>query len=169
MKEERIEKKGSILKPVLAGGAVGAGLGFLLAPQSGYETRKDLKKIANRVIHAVDVGKDLYGEGRVFVNKAMEAGKNAFIEEKPLRPIVNGRNSFLVPAILAGGIGFIGAGIALLLAPKTGKETKDDLKEFASTSREKVASVIDKGKEYYLAGKNAVSGAVDAGKKAFAH
>ncbi len=169
MKEERIYRIGSILTPVLAGGAVGAGLGLLLAPQPGYETRKDLKEIANRVTHAVDVGKDLYGEGRVFVNKAIEAGKKAIVEEKPLEPIVNGKNSILVPAVIAGGIGIIGAGIALLLAPKKGKDIRHDLRHFASTSRDTVASAIDKGKDVFAAGKDAIYGAAKAGRKAFAH
>ena|ERR1700690_3110773 len=169
MKIERLYRKGSILTPVLAGGTVGAGLGLLLAPQPGYETRKDIKKIADRVTHAVGVGKDLYGEGKVFVNKAIEAGKTAFLEEKPLAPIVNGKNSLLVPVILAGSIGIIGAGIALLLAPKKGKDIRHDLKHFASTSRDTVASAIDKGKDVFVAGKDAIYGAAKAGRRAFAH
>jgi len=169
MKIERLYRKGSILTPVLAGGTVGAGLGLLLAPQSGFETRKDIEKIANRVTHAVGVGKDLYGEGRVFVNKAIEAGKKAFVEEMPLEPIVNGKNSLLVPVIVAGSIGIIGAGIALLVAPKKGKDIRHDLKHFASTSRDTVASAIDKGKDFYVAGKDAIYGAAKAGRKAFSH
>ena len=131
MKEELTNRKGSILTLVLAGGAVGAGLALALAPKSGSETRKDLKRIANRFSQAVDIGKDLYGEGREFVGKAVEASKKAYVEEKPLEPISNGRRSLLVP-ILASGI--IGAGIALLLAPKSGSATRNDLKQFASTT-----------------------------------
>jgi gas vesicle protein len=168
MKIERLYRKGSILTPVLAGGSVGAGLGLLFAPQWGYETRKDIEKIAKRVTHAVGVGKDLYGEGRVFVNKAIEASRTAFVEEKPLAPIVNGKNPLLVPVILAGGIGIIGAGIALLVAPKKGKDIRHDLKKFASTSRDTVASAIDKGRDVYVAGKDAIYGAAKAGRKAFA-
>jgi gas vesicle protein len=167
MKIERLYRKSSILTPVLAGGSVGAGLGLLFAPKSGYETRKDIEKIANRVTHAVGVGKDLYGEGKVFVNKAIEASKTAFVEEKPLAPIVSGKN-FLVPVILAGGIGIIGAGIALLVTPKKGKDIRHDLKHFASTSRDTVASAIDKGRDVYVAGKDAIYGAAKAGRKAFA-
>jgi gas vesicle protein len=169
MKEERIHRRGSILTPVLAGGTLGAGLGLLFAPQSGFETRKDIEKIAHRVTHAVDVGKDLYGEGKVFVNKAMEESKKAFVEEKPLAHIVNGKNSLLVPVIVAGSIGIIGTGIALLLTPKTGRERRRDLKHFASTSRDTVVSAIDKGKEVYMSGKDAIYGAAKAGRKAFAH
>jgi gas vesicle protein len=167
MKDELTNRKGSILTPVLAGGALGAGLGLLLAPQSGTETRDDIRRITNRVSHAVDIGKDLYGESKAFVNKAVEAGKKAFVEEKPLVPIHNGRYTLLVPVILAGGI--IGAGIALLLAPKAGSEIRDDLKRFASSSRDRVVSAIDKGKDVYTAGIGAVSEAMEAGRKAFSH
>jgi len=164
MKEELTNRKGSILTLVLAGGALGAGLALALAPKPGSETRKDLKRLANRFSQAVDIGKDLYGEGRVFVGKAVEAGKKAYVEEKPLEPISNGRGSVLIP-ILAGGI--IGAGIALLLAPKSGSETRADLMRLATTTREGVVSAIDKGKDLYVAGKDAITEAVEAGKKAY--
>ena len=168
MKEELTNRKGSILTPVLVGGAVGAGLALVLAPKSGTEIRKDLKRAANRFSQAVDIGKDLYGEGREFVDKAVEASKKAYVEEKPLEPISNGRRSLLVPILTSGIIGAgIGAGIALLLAPKSGSETREDLKRFASSTRERVVSAIDKGKDLYVAGKAAITEAVEAGKKAY--
>jgi len=168
MKEELTNRKGSILMMVLAGGALGAGVALLLAPKAGRETRKDLKRLANRFSQAVDIGKDLYGESRVFVDKAVEAGKKAYVEEKPLEPISNGRRSLLVPILTSGIIGAgIGAGIGLLLAPKSGSETREDLKRFASSTRESVVSAIDKGKDLYVAGKDAIFEAVEAGKKAY--
>jgi gas vesicle protein len=63
MREERTNRMGSILTTTLVGGALGAGLGLLLAPKSGSETRKDLRRAVDRASHAVDIGKDLYGEG----------------------------------------------------------------------------------------------------------
>ena len=170
MKEERTNRKGSTLTTVLVGGAVGAGLALLLTPKSGSEIRKDLKRAANRFSQTVDIGKDLYGEGRVFVNKAVEASKKAYVEEKPLEPIIsNGRGSLLVPILTSSIIGAgIGAGIALLLAPKSGSETREDVKRFASSARERVGSAIDKGKDIYAAGKTAIAGAVEAGKIPYA-
>jgi gas vesicle protein len=164
MKEETTNRKGSILRTVLTGSAVGVGLALLLAPKSGSETRSDLKGIANRLSHTVDIGKDLYEEGREFVGKAVDASKKAYIEEKPLERISKGNGSLVVP-ILASG--FIGAGIALLLAPKAGSETRDDLKRFATSTRVRVASAIDKGKDLYEEGKDTITGAVEAGKKAY--
>jgi len=161
MKEELTNKKGSILTPVLIGSAVGAGLALLFAPKPGTEIRKDLKRIANRFSQAIDIGKDLYGESRVFVNKAVEAGKNAYVEEKPVELMITEKRTLVVP-VLAGSI--IGAGIALLLAPKTGTAIRKDLKRFASSTGEQVVSAIDKGKVLYEAGKDAMTAAVESGK-----
>jgi len=160
MKEELANRKSSVLTMVLAGGALlGAGVALVLAPKAGSETRKDLKLLANRFSQAIDIGKDLYGESREFVSKAVEAGKKAYVEEQPMEPISNEGRSLLVP-ILASGI--IGAGIALLLAPKSGRETRADLKRFASNTRERVILAMDKGRHLYVAGKGAITGAVEA-------
>ena len=161
MKEELTNRNGSILTLVLAGGALGAGLALALAPKPGNEIRKDLRRVADRFSQAVDIGKDLYGESRMFVGKAVEASKKAYVEEKPLEPIRIGMRSLLVP-ILASGI--IGAGIALLLAPKSGSATRNDLKRLATTTREGVVSAIDAGKDLYVAGKDAITGAVESSK-----
>jgi gas vesicle protein len=165
MKEELTNRKGSTLAMFLTGGILGAGAALVLAPQSGRETRKDLKRIADRFSQAVDIGRDLYGESRVFVSKAVEAGTKAYVEEKPLEPISNERRSVMVSILASGIIGAgIGAGIALLLAPKSGSETREDLKRLASTTRERVVSAIDKGKDLYVAGKGAITGTVEADK-----
>jgi gas vesicle protein len=75
MKEEITNRKGSILMPFLAGGFVGAGVALMLAPQTGSETRKDLKRFASttreKVVSAIDKGKDLYVEGKHKVMQAM--------------------------------------------------------------------------------------------------
>lgn len=168
MKEELTTRKGSILTPVLVGGAVGAGVALLVAPKSGTEIRNNLKRVANRLSQAIDVGKDLYGESRMFVNKAVEAGKKAYVEEKPLELLINEKRSLMVPVLASGIIGLgIGAGIALLLAPKSGTEIRKDLNRFASNTGERVASAIDKGKDLYGAGKGALTAAVEAGKKVY--
>lgn len=165
MKDEQTDRKGSILMPVLAGGALGVGLALLLAPKSGTEIRKDLKRVANRFSQAIDIGRDLYGESREFASKAMEAGKKAYVEEKPLEPIINEKRPLMVPILASSIIGAgIGAGIALLLAPKSGAETRKDLKRFASSTGEQVVSAIDKGKDLFEAGKGAVTAAVESGR-----
>jgi len=164
MKDERTNGKGSILMPVLAGGAVGVGLALLFAPKAGTEIRKDLKRAADRFSQAIDIGKGLYGESRAFVGKAVEAGKKAYVEETPLELIIDEKRSFMVPVLASGIIGAgIGAGIALLLAPKSGTETRKDLKRFALSTGEQVVSAFDKGKDMYKAGKDALTAAVESG------
>jgi gas vesicle protein len=73
-------------------------------------------------------------------------------------------NTMLVP-FLVGGI--VGAGIALLLAPKAGREVRADIKRFASNTKERVSSTIDEGKLLYEEGITAVASAIDAGKTAY--
>ena len=74
--------------------------------------------------------------------------------------------------------GMVGAGVALLLAPQSGTETRrkikeltDDVKEkatdYAGTAKGKVVSTVDKAKELYEEKKSAISSAVEAGKEAY--
>ena len=74
--------------------------------------------------------------------------------------------------------GLIGAGVALLLAPKPGRETREKIKEFTGEAREKAEEVIDqlkgkvtsaveKGKELYEEKKSIVTTAIEAGKEAY--
>jgi gas vesicle protein len=72
--------------------------------------------------------------------------------------------TYLTP-FLVGGI--VGAGIALLLAPKPGKEVREDIKRFASSTKGRVASAIEEGKVLYEEGRTAVASAIDAGKTAY--
>ena len=72
--------------------------------------------------------------------------------------------SVLVP-FLVGGI--VGAGIALLLAPKSGKDLRKDIRDVASSTRDRVGATIEQGKNLYQEGTTAVREAIDAGKHAF--
>ncbi len=73
--------------------------------------------------------------------------------------------NIMVP-FLVGGV--VGAGLALLFAPKPGKEIRDDVKRFTTTTKDRVVLAldkgIDKGKELYEEGRTAVASAIDAGK-----
>ena len=72
--------------------------------------------------------------------------------------------SLLVPFLVGG---FVGAGIALLLAPKSGRELRKDIKDIASDTRDKIATTVEKGKELYVEGTEAVKHAIEAGKDAY--
>ncbi len=74
--------------------------------------------------------------------------------------------------------GLIGAGVALLVAPKTGEEARKMIKDLAEETKEKVDSYIhdakekattyvEKGKGFIEKEKNAVSRAVEAGKETY--
>jgi gas vesicle protein len=78
---------------------------------------------------------------------------------------VGGTGRSVVVPFLVGGL--VGAGIALLLAPKAGREVRADIKDLAMKTKDNVASTIQKGRELYSEGTNAISGAIEAGKAAF--
>lgn len=83
--------------------------------------------------------------------------------------------SILVSFLLGG---LVGAGLALLLAPSSGTETRRRIREIADevkvktedyldSTREKIKSTVEKGKEIYEEKKSAITAALEAGKEAF--
>lgn len=80
--------KGAVVLSFIAGGVVGAGLGLLLAPVSGVETRRRLKEGAKE---GMDIAKTRFDEGvgkvrELAVEKtedvkaAYASGKDAFLK-----------------------------------------------------------------------------------------
>jgi gas vesicle protein len=72
----------------------------------------------------------------------------------------------------------VGAGIALLVAPKSGKETRQQLKELAEDVKEKaegyieqmkdqVSSVVEQGKGLLEEQKSILASAVETGKEVY--
>ncbi len=72
----------------------------------------------------------------------------------------------------------VGAGLALLVAPQAGTETRRKIRDFADDvsdraseymehTRSKMSSSLDKGKEALEAKKAAVTAAFEAGKEAY--
>ncbi len=82
----------------------------------------------------------------------------------------------VVLAFVLGGI--VGAGIALLTAPRSGRETREKIKEFtdettkkasecAGQVKDKFSSAVEHGKEFVTEKKTLISSAIDAGKEAY--
>jgi gas vesicle protein len=74
--------------------------------------------------------------------------------------------------------GLVGAGVALLFAPRSGRETREKIKEFAGEAKEKaeevfdqvkgkVTTVVEKGKEAIEERKSILTTAIEAGKEAY--
>lgn len=74
--------------------------------------------------------------------------------------------------------GLVGAGVALLLAPKSGREAREQIKGLAHEVKEKTgtyveqvkskaATVLEKGKELIEKEKSVISSAIDSGIKAY--
>ena len=79
-------------------------------------------------------------------------------------------------SFLLGGV--VGAGLALLFAPQSGRETRqkikdltDDVKEksaeYVNQVKEKATSLVEEGKGYYDEKKSILKSAVEAGKEAY--
>jgi len=88
MKEEMVTpiKRNSIVVPLLVGGIVGAAIGFLLAPKPGREIRKQIKDLAvdtkEKLSSAIDRSRGFYDDAKVVVSNAVDAGKQAYTQER---------------------------------------------------------------------------------------
>ena len=78
--------------------------------------------------------------------------------------LVKTERSIWIP-FLVGGV--VGAGVALLFAPKSGRDLRKDIKDVASSTRETITESVERSKELYDEGLTAVKGAIDAGKMAY--
>lgn len=83
--------------------------------------------------------------------------------------------STVLVSFLAGAA--LGAGLALLYAPKSGREMReqigdladdavDKIKEYAREAQEKIKATIEEGKETIIEKKSILSSAIEAGKEA---
>jgi gas vesicle protein len=72
-------------------------------------------------------------------------------------------------AFILGGL--IGVALGVLYAPKSGKETRRDIKKFSEDVADKVKDLgedlTEKGRKVYEEGKDKISDVFEAGKKAF--
>lgn len=86
-----------------------------------------------------------------------------------------GSGSILLSFLLGG---LVGAGFALLMAPQSGRETRqkikdltDDVKEkamgYAGEVRDKVTTGVDKSRDIYEQKKSIITTAIEAGKEAY--
>ncbi|PKL51998.1 MAG: hypothetical protein CVV37_03430 [Nitrospira bacterium HGW-Nitrospira-1] len=79
-------------------------------------------------------------------------------------------------SFLLGGV--VGAGLALLFAPQSGRETRQKIMdlteeakkkstESAHQAKEKISSMVEEGKGFYDEKKSILKSAVEAGKEAY--
>lgn len=84
--------------------------------------------------------------------------------------------SSVLLAFVVGGI--VGAGLAILMAPQSGRELRQKIKEIAGEAKEKaegyighvkekVTSTMQEGKEFVEEKKSILSTAIEAGKEAY--
>src|SRR3972149_4841188 len=103
MSEERGVSAAAVALSFLLGGALGACVGLILAPDTGRKTRERLRDLAaearerapgvaggggggeagrDRVEEAIDQGRSLLDEKRSVLNSAYQAGRDAFQRER---------------------------------------------------------------------------------------
>lgn len=86
MKGESGSSRESRIVPFLLGGIVGMAIGFLVAPKSGSEVRKQIKGIAtdtrDRISSTIGKGVDMYGDAKIAMTSALEAGRQAYVQER---------------------------------------------------------------------------------------
>ncbi|RNC73227.1 MAG: YtxH domain-containing protein [Desulfuromonadales bacterium] len=95
--EDKSTSVGTVFLSFLAGAAVGAGLGLLLAPKSGSEMRENImdltddaldkikgftKEAQSKIMDTYEETKDLISEKKTIITSAIEAGKEAMDREK---------------------------------------------------------------------------------------
>lgn len=79
-------------------------------------------------------------------------------------------------SFILGGV--VGAGIALLMAPQSGRETREKIKnlaedikkktaDYTGQVKEKITSTVEHGKEFFDEKKSLLSTAIEAGKEAY--
>jgi gas vesicle protein len=88
---------GTVFLSFLAGAAVGAGMGLLLAPKTGRELRENILDLTDEAIDKIkgftkeaqgkikdtyEETKDLITEKKAIISSAIEAGKEAMDREK---------------------------------------------------------------------------------------
>jgi len=85
-------------------------------------------------------------------------------------------SSAIFLSFLFGGL--IGAAFGVLLAPKSGRELRKQIRDIADETKErahgyidqtkeKISSSIEKGRDFYDEQKNALNSAIEAGKAAY--
>jgi gas vesicle protein len=93
----------------------------------------------------------------------------ALIKEKSSRGKKMSENKDTLCAFILGGL--IGAALGVLYAPKSGKETRQDIKRFSEDVADKVKDLgedfTEKGRKVYEEGKDKINEVLEAGKKAF--
>ncbi|MCE1224935.1 MAG: YtxH domain-containing protein [Geobacteraceae bacterium] len=83
--------------------------------------------------------------------------------------------STVLVSFLAGAA--LGAGLALLYAPKSGREVRDQIgdladdavdkiKEYAKEAQDKIKATLEEGKETIMEKKSILSSAIEAGREA---
>ncbi len=117
----------ALLLGSVVGGVLGATAGFLFAPKSGKDLRKDISDQSKKVTDKADEWKETVQEKSAeYSDKAM-AKKNELKAKKRFNE--SKEKKFNTPSLLMGTFvgGILGASVALVVAPKPGSNLREDI------------------------------------------
>ena len=86
MNQEPGQGRKSVVVPFLLGGLAGAAVALLFAPRTGSEMRTRIRNFAtdttDKVTSTIGKGMNIYDDAKIAVNSAVEAGKQAYLQER---------------------------------------------------------------------------------------
>lgn len=124
------------------GAAMGVTVGLLYAPATGKETRRLLMSTMQQ---ANDEAHELTAHARSFAGEKVHVFKSAVLPKQAEKEEQLHHNTLgigLLTGLLIGGV------VALLYAPKSGKETRKLLIDKAEDTRDEAVKIADQAKDF---------------------
>jgi gas vesicle protein len=143
---------------LFVGAAIGGTMGLLYAPTTGKETRR---LVASTMHHATDEAHELAAHVRHFVDEKAHVFKSIEMPtraEKEKQLHHNTLGIGLLTGLLIGGI------VALLYAPKSGKETRKLLRDKAEETSHEAVEFAEQAKDFAVEEVRKVKAAAEAVK-----
>jgi gas vesicle protein len=146
---------------LLAGACIGGGLALLAAPQTGSQFRNSFKALGIRALHELsknwlnvfergigyaERGHRVLRDAEHVIESAIDRGKD-YLEssQRTMQPARYSSNFVTTGAMLAGIC--IGGGLALLFAPRSGAELRDQLRGYGEKTKDRVVKSFDSAVE----------------------
>ena len=127
---------------LFVGAAIGGTMGLLYAPTTGKETRR---LITSTMHHATDEAHELAAHARHFADEKAHVFRTTGMPRRAEKEDKLHHNTLgigLLTGLLIGGI------VALLFAPKSGKETRKLLRDKAVETSNEAVEIVEHAKDF---------------------
>lgn len=141
---------------LLTGAVIGAAGAFLLAPQSGRKNREWLGEQTQWAGQKIsEMAEKITQQAGQKAEQGVQASRRAFQKRFDSVPVLNeGSSTGRVAWVLVGALA--AAAAALLLAPQSGKETRQWLAKQMRTGRDRLKVAVEKVQSYAQEGTQGV-------------